>query len=361
MLRTTTAFIIISAVVQFASAQITITSNDILGLIGSEQVGEYDSSSTITVNVGTAGENQSWDFTANSTNMEYTLSFLTPQETPFNDDFPQANFVTFSDLSQADTIYHFYSYATITSSKFLTLGSGNIINIPNEYDTSYATFNEDETPLPLTYGQKWEVAQTDTVDFTGYVSITTEKSSFSVDAWGTVTLPSGTYDCLRLREDYVSSSVWIIGGNEIPTDTVSKIIYTWLSKDNYLICDIESQNEETNPEFTNASYFSRLKSTTTSIDDDLTSVAVGGFSLKQNYPNPFNPVTVISYRLGKADQVKLNIYDSAGRHVQTLVDSYQSSGQHSVQWNAEGLASGVYYYRLQNGTHTEIRKAILLK
>jgi hypothetical protein len=85
------------------------------------------------------------------------------------------------------------------------------------------------------------------------------------------------------------------------------------------------------------------------------------FTLGQNYPNPFNPSTVISYQLSVISNVKLIVYDILGKEIAVLVDSKQIAGTHHTQWNAEGLPSGVYYYRLQAGSLTETKKLVLLK
>ncbi len=72
-----------------------------------------------------------------------------------------------------------------------------------------------------------------------------------------------------------------------------------------------------------------------------------GYKLDQNYPNPFNPTTTISYQLASDSHVKLSIYDVAGREVAILVNDVQSAGQQYMDWNAENLTSGVYFYRLE--------------
>ena len=86
-----------------------------------------------------------------------------------------------------------------------------------------------------------------------------------------------------------------------------------------------------------------------------------GYSLEQNYPNPFNPVTTVRYRLPVRGWVVLQIYDLVGRKVVTLVDGELAVGEHSVTWNAEGVASGVYLCRLVAGTFCQTKKVLLLK
>ncbi len=83
------------------------------------------------------------------------------------------------------------------------------------------------------------------------------------------------------------------------------------------------------------------------------------YKLNQNYPNPFNPSTIISYDLPRESNVNLTVYDSAGRLVQTLVSKKQGAGSYQVQFNAQNLSTGVYYYRLNTGS-TVINKKMML-
>jgi len=85
------------------------------------------------------------------------------------------------------------------------------------------------------------------------------------------------------------------------------------------------------------------------------------FALMQNYPNPFNPSTTIRFSLPQAENVKLQIYDSLGRLIETLVDSRLEAGYYTYKWNAKNYASGVYIYRITAGTHVDSKKLSLLK
>jgi len=90
------------------------------------------------------------------------------------------------------------------------------------------------------------------------------------------------------------------------------------------------------------------------------------FSLAQNYPNPFNPQTVIQYSLSEDCQVKISIYNILGQRVQVLVNEYQLAGHNSVVWegkNSKGknVASGVYFYRIQAGEFTQVKKMVIIK
>lgn len=104
------------------------------------------------------------------------------------------------------------------------------------------------------------------------------------------------------------------------------------------------------------------------VDDEETEIAVPRTSeLMQNYPNPFNPITTIRYELAQADNVSLNVYDSTGRLIKTLVDEKQASGYYRVSWNGKNEAgrevpAGIYIYRLETTDgYEETRKMILLK
>ena len=83
--------------------------------------------------------------------------------------------------------------------------------------------------------------------------------------------------------------------------------------------------------------------------------------LFQNYPNPFNPTTIITYRLSISGLVTLKIYDILGREIITLVNKFQNAGEHSIDFNARNLSSGVYFYQLRSGSFTATKKLLLMK
>jgi hypothetical protein len=85
------------------------------------------------------------------------------------------------------------------------------------------------------------------------------------------------------------------------------------------------------------------------------------YELAQNYPNPFNPTTTIRYQIPTAETVSLKVYDVLGKEVATLVSGRQEAGNYAVPFNASGLSSGMYFYRLQAGSFVETRKMMLVK
>jgi hypothetical protein len=84
-------------------------------------------------------------------------------------------------------------------------------------------------------------------------------------------------------------------------------------------------------------------------------------ALEQNYPNPFNPSTTIRYFLPAKGFVTLEVFDMLGRRVSTLVNQKQFSGPHQVQWNAQSISSGIYFYRLTCNTTIIVKKMLFLR
>lgn len=111
-------------------------------------------------------------------------------------------------------------------------------------------------------------------------------------------------------------------------------------------------------------YAQHIKSTS-----DLGDVRAGGNNgngadrviLNQNTPNPFNPSTVISFSLPQGEFVTVKVFDMLGREVSTLINGQLAAGSHSVVWNANNLTSGAYFYKIQAGAYSEIKKMLLVK
>ena len=85
------------------------------------------------------------------------------------------------------------------------------------------------------------------------------------------------------------------------------------------------------------------------------------YNLAQNYPNPFNPTTTIRYSVPKNSLVTLKVYDILGNEVTTLVNEEKTIGTYEVQFDASGLASGIYFYQLKADNYSNTKKLILMK
>jgi hypothetical protein len=101
-------------------------------------------------------------------------------------------------------------------------------------------------------------------------------------------------------------------------------------------------------------------STVTSVDNDITTVP-NEFSLRQNYPNPFNPSTRISWQSPVSSHQSIKVFDILGNEIRTLVDEYKSTGTYEVEFNASGLSSGVYFYKLTSGNYSKTMKMMLVR
>ena len=103
---------------------------------------------------------------------------------------------------------------------------------------------------------------------------------------------------------------------------------------------------------------------TTGIDD--AEIIPSTFTLAQNYPNPFNPRTTIQFSLESREQVTIEIFNSLGQKVRTLLNESRGAGAHTVEWNGmddggNEVSTGVYLYRLVAGEMAQTKKMVLVK
>ncbi|MFA7362229.1 MAG: M14 family zinc carboxypeptidase [Candidatus Kapaibacterium sp.] len=103
----------------------------------------------------------------------------------------------------------------------------------------------------------------------------------------------------------------------------------------------------------------KLKSTFTGINNN--EITINNFELYQNYPNPFNPETNISFDLKESSNVVLKIFDVSGKEVSVLTNKLYTAGSHTIKWNASEYPSGVYFYKIQAGDYSGVKKMLLVK
>ena len=85
------------------------------------------------------------------------------------------------------------------------------------------------------------------------------------------------------------------------------------------------------------------------------------FGLVKNYPNPFNPNTTIEYYLGESGMVTMNVYDVNGKLIDSIVNTYQVSGKHSIIWQPNNISTGMYYINLVQGMNIDKMKLMFIK
>jgi hypothetical protein len=96
-------------------------------------------------------------------------------------------------------------------------------------------------------------------------------------------------------------------------------------------------------------------------DETSTAGSVQDYWIEQNYPNPFNPTTTIRFKVPRAEEVTVTVYDLLGREIATLVDTFLQSGLYEVVFESATLPSGVYLYSMRAGSFVDTRKMVLLR
>ena len=107
--------------------------------------------------------------------------------------------------------------------------------------------------------------------------------------------------------------------------------------------------------------YRRSLSEITSVEQESVTNSPQTFQLHQNYPNPFNPSTRIQYQVINGSQVSIKVYDVLGNEVAALVDEYKPTGIYAIEFSAENLSSGIYFYKLQTNNFVETKKMILIR
>lgn len=335
-------------------AQPIIAKADVLAMVGRSQGVEMDTTGNVTVNVGVASaQPQTWDFKSIMLQDPVAGGFewLDPASTPFAANFPDANLsLKFSGVFSGFRL-DLFLYFEVTDDAFINRG-----NAASLFGTTLIDIDNDRFGvLPLEFGKTW--SDTSVTQATSPFGVVTDSliAHSVVDAWGTVQLPGGDFECLRICTRDTVWSETVFNGQVTSRDTSSTIDYIWASKSDLLVLNVASQDNESDPNFTSAGTFVRLtESPSTGIAEEPGDSGLPtSFDLAQNYPNPFNPATTIPFTLGKASEVELAVYDLQGRLVKTLLHQTLPVGRHSVSWDGtdergQPVASGRYVYRLSS-------------
>ena len=336
--------------------QITISQENILNTIGTTMGFETDGRTEINVMPGDSGANQTWDFReiAIVDTIFSITDYLAPGNTPYDANFPNTNLVT-RVTSPTETEFVQYGYNEITPSEYIVLGS--VSEITGQFDTTLTSVLLDTTRvLPLTFGDSWESVTADTLVLSDLFSTITFDTTFSqVDAWGTVRLPAGDFECLRLRETSRTTSGQLVSGVFIPNSFQTFVNYTWIAQGGYSVAFMQSLDGDANPNFTMASSFGRLASiggAPTPVDKSL--AFVEGFSVS---PNPITHTAQFTYRLLQPTSVKLTVYDLTGRKMTELQQATQPAGKHTHSWTPH-LSQGIYLGVLEGEGWTQTLKLI---
>ena len=104
-----------------------------------------------------------------------------------------------------------------------------------------------------------------------------------------------------------------------------------------------------------------LEDTITKNNGDINHKTPDEFLLYQNYPNPFNPSTTIKFSLPKQESVIIAIYNTLGEKLETLLNKKMPAGSHEVEFNAQNISSGIYFYHIQAGEFQDVKKMVLIR
>lgn len=327
--------LLFSCVVLFAlslQAQIAIDSVDFVQNVG--QAWFTQSGDSITVNVGSSGGPNTWDFTSlpslNDTSL-YVL--IEPSTAPHHDSFPTANLVELA-TDYYDTTYQ---YSNLSFDSFTTLG----------FATSY-TFNRIDNgtvPLPINYLDTWQMSTFDTIVDSGSIVITISLTmNNTADAYGTVITPMGSFTCLRIKANFLEIYTGYLNGIPMYGDTTLNIMYSWFAENNPIIITIESEDGDTNPNFTIADEVELYAGFTTGVEENYVEDINNNYKIIYN-----NNICLLSYK--NLINQEILLHDLLGREIW----SDNISGNGTIELQVPN--PGIYFL---TGNNLKLNKKIVI-
>lgn len=329
--------------------QITINSSDIenqFSVGNSATVHEGDSPTTI--NIGSQGGGNDWDFTSLQNGTTTILMSVNPATTPYINEFVGADITLHSIGEYNGEQAEIWGYSQLNGS-FDFMGSAIVLSSqPGDLFTIKDNPPSVEAVFPLTYNSNWMQTFTETSALNGIqIFQSTYSIDVTVDAYGTMTLPGGaSFEALRAR--YVETD----GVNT----TVDYNFYSLSGAQVYLYASGSNPPVSGVIDIDGYSWNLQIASSVNQLNN-----LPDGFSLQQNYPNPFNPTTNIEYSIPEQSFVELKVYDVLGNEVATLVSQEKNAGVYRADFSGNGFSSGLYFAQLASGNYMQTIKMNLLK
>jgi hypothetical protein len=333
-------------------AQITVTNNDIAPA-GTTIYLANDTTFLGDIIPGEPGANKVWDFTNVQSNTVDTINFILPSSTPFGDAFPNANFAFYShDIDAGDV----YAYMVRSDDKFSTIGYAIDTE---EFGFAYNHVEPEDIILdfPVDYQNAYnELITSDMViasPIPGYDSIRTKSTIVKetiIDAWGSITIPSGTYNSLRQRidEDETDSTFMMVSGAWIFIDAYedSSTTYSWWTNDvniGFILfsLDVDPITEDVyGISFFNGSH-----------------VGLNETNIVETkvFPNPAS--NLLTFEFDKIITGELVLMNQLGQ----IVAKSSIDGQSNIQLNISNLPTGVYLYHSINNSGELLSSGKILK
>jgi hypothetical protein len=195
----------------------------------------------------------------------------------------------------------------------------------------------------------WAVTVDDPVAI-HYTDLYYNYSNDGGQTWGTAALVPGASEA-GVQESYPYLNQWLeTDGDNV---TVHYLYFVDAIPGTSLFDDNNSASDD--------SYWAYDNFSMTLTDVKGNDVTISSYALEQNYPNPFNPSTTIKYSVPESGLVTLKVYDVLGKEVATIINEVVNAGQHSVNFNADNLTSGIYFYEISAGDFVKTNKMMLLK
>ncbi len=309
-----------------------------------------------------SGADQVWDFTTLSYDENFTSSgtldiSTSLEEAPLNDDshFEQATHVMTAEFITDTLSFDLYSYHIFNDDELILLGS--VMVEEGETDPDFVNYNRPgdiEYQFPATFEDSWNFEYEDEITFGSSSQISDISVNIEIEGWGKVITEDGESDVLRIRRTETTE----MEGFEFDSFEI-----LFVEENGIEIASITGESELFGDGVDEGTLGASVSSVTvgTPTSQEQISELPKRMQLKQNYPNPFNPNTQITYNLPEASDVSLTVYSVTGEQVATLVDQPQSAGFYTVPFDASGLASGTYIYRLTANNQVLTRKMTLIK
>lgn len=289
---------------------------------------------------------QNWILPNATLTMEDFQTGVAPNETPYFEYFPFATHCRKSTFPD-EIIYDYYEFSP--ESIYLV---GEVFEDLVDSTVTIDTTEFLITPLPLEISTSFIAEDSVQIGPTEYLYV---KNIIDPQGFGNLQTPFRSSKVLKIYYGHIYR--YYVNDILVRQDTTH--FYVFVDKNlNQLTLTIKDGSTLTgltdvyDIEYKNIDYTNSV-SQENEIPND--------FILYQNYPNPFNPSTTIKYYLPKSDYVTLKIYDVIGREINTLVNSYQSPGNYTVDFSAVNLCSGVYFYELKGSKFRQTKKMLVLK
>jgi hypothetical protein len=328
-----------------ANAQITLTSAD-LGSIGDQVQQAVDTLPASTLSPGSAGTNQTWNFSGLAQHIVETVTFSNPNWNANSQDFPNANLAVVDPSGGVAYMNNSATSATALGFSGDLTGSGNpisahnnppelLMNWPATYGSNFT--QNFRTTATFYYGQDPGIGFT--VDSVRYTQNVTKYDS--IDAWGSITTPLSTYNVLRMEEfrrTYDTIDMYAFGfwQNAAYTIMDSTLTYSWWTN-NMDFSIVQLNMDIANNTVTRATW-TKANPTPSGMND----LSSNGTTL---YPNPANNAVTININNSGAENI--SIYDIAGKKLSTI-----AVNSNMMKIDVSAMSAGVYFYAVtaQDGT-----------